>query len=60
MKDFADVAGPMHELTKKGKQFPWTDKCEESFQKLKQKLTEAPVVTQNLNVISSWTLMPVI
>ena len=40
----------LRELTKKGKQFPWTDKCEESFQKLKQKLTEAPVVTQNLNV----------
>ena len=34
----------LHELTKKRKQFAWTDKCEEGFPKLKQKLTEAPVL----------------
>ena len=32
-------------LTRKGVKFEWTDRCEESFQTLKEKLTSAPVLT---------------
>ncbi|KAK1648266.1 hypothetical protein QYE76_066071 [Lolium multiflorum] len=34
----------MTQLLKKDKKFEWTDKCEESFQKLKTKLTTAPIL----------------
>ena len=32
-------------LTRKGVKFEWTDRCEESFQTLKEKLMSAPVLT---------------
>ena len=32
-------------MTRKGVKFEWTDKCEESFQTLKERLTSAPVLT---------------
>ena len=32
-------------LTRKGVKFEWTDRSEESFQTLKEKLTSAPVLT---------------
>lgn len=35
MKDFAKVAAPLHELTKKNVKFEWTDRAQESFEKLK-------------------------
>ncbi|KAK1682060.1 hypothetical protein QYE76_042908 [Lolium multiflorum] len=34
----------MTQLLKKDKKFDWTDKCEESFQKLKARLTTAPIL----------------
>ncbi|KAK1664457.1 hypothetical protein QYE76_052616 [Lolium multiflorum] len=34
----------MTQLLKKDKKFEWTDKCEESFQMLKAKLTTAPIL----------------
>ncbi|KAK1681366.1 hypothetical protein QYE76_042214 [Lolium multiflorum] len=34
----------MTQLLKKDKKFEWTNKCEESFQKLKTKLTTAPIL----------------
>ncbi|KAK1680899.1 hypothetical protein QYE76_041747 [Lolium multiflorum] len=34
----------MTQPLKKDKKFEWTDKCEESFQKLKTKLTSAPIL----------------
>ncbi|KAK1669418.1 hypothetical protein QYE76_057577 [Lolium multiflorum] len=33
-----------HDPTTKDKKFDWTDKCEESFQKLKARLTTAPIL----------------
>ena len=42
---FSKITGPLHCLTRKGVKFEWTDKCEESFQTLKEKLTLAPVLT---------------
>ena len=45
IEGFSKIAGPLHCLTRKGVKFEWTDKCEGSFQTLKEKLTLAPVLT---------------
>nr|XP_048330622.1 uncharacterized protein LOC125422597 [Ziziphus jujuba var. spinosa] len=45
IEGFSKIAGPLHYLTRKGVKFKWTDKCEESFQKLKEKLISAPILT---------------
>ncbi|KAK1617062.1 hypothetical protein QYE76_022579 [Lolium multiflorum] len=41
---FPSIERPMTQLLKKEKKFEWTDKCEESFQKLKSRLTSAPIL----------------
>ena len=38
------LAAPLTALTKKDRKFEWTDKCEQSFQELKKRLTSAPVL----------------
>ena len=38
------IACPMMALQKKENRFLWTDKCEESFQKIKQLLMTSPVL----------------
>ena len=45
IEGFSKIAGPLHCLTRKGVKFEWTDRCEESFQTLKEKLMSAPVLT---------------
>ena len=45
IEGFSKIAGPLHCLTRKGVKFEWTDKCEGSFQTLKERLTSAPVLT---------------
>ncbi|XP_022933277.1 uncharacterized protein LOC111440356 [Cucurbita moschata] len=45
VKDFARIATPLTQLTKKGVPFVWDDTCEASFQELKQRLVSAPVLT---------------
>ena len=42
---FSKIAGPLHYLTRKGVKFEWIDRCEGSFQTLKEKLTSTPVLT---------------
>lgn len=42
--NFSKIALPLTDLTKKERTFQWTDKEEESFQKLKDALTTAPVL----------------
>ena len=42
VKDFAKIAGPLHELTKKGLKFQWTNECQAAFDLLKTALTQAP------------------
>jgi len=42
--DFATIARPLYEFTKKGQSFKWTDRQEEAFFLLKKKLTEASVL----------------
>ena len=45
IEGFSKIAGPLHCLTRKEVKFEWTDRCEGSFQTLKEKLTSAPVLT---------------
>ncbi|KAK1605042.1 hypothetical protein QYE76_028715 [Lolium multiflorum] len=44
VEGFSSIARPMTQLLKKDKKFEWTDKCEESFQQLKLRLTSAPIL----------------
>ncbi|RVW70601.1 Transposon Ty3-G Gag-Pol polyprotein [Vitis vinifera] len=44
VENFSRIACPMTRLTRKGVNFDWNDRCEESFQELKRRLTTAPVL----------------
>ena len=44
VEGFSKIAAPLTALTRKGKKYEWTSKCEENFQELKKKLTSAPVL----------------
>ncbi|XP_036001790.1 uncharacterized protein LOC118565513 [Fundulus heteroclitus] len=44
VKDFASIAEPLHNLTKKHARFQWSEECQEAFDKLKHLLTTAPVL----------------
>ena len=44
VEGFSSIARPMTQLLKKDRKFEWTDKCEESFQQLKSRLTTAPIL----------------
>ena len=41
---FSDIATPLIRLTKKNTKFEWTEECQNSFDKLKKLLTEAPTL----------------
>jgi hypothetical protein len=45
MEDYASMALPLNTLTKKDVKFEWTDKCQQSFDQLKQRLISHPVLT---------------
>ncbi|KAK9055581.1 hypothetical protein SSX86_026665 [Deinandra increscens subsp. villosa] len=45
IQDFSKIALPMTKLTRKDTKFVWGVEQEEAFQSLKQKLTQAPVLT---------------
>jgi hypothetical protein len=45
IKGFSSINKPLTELLKKYNKFVWTQKCEESFQEIKKKLTTSPVLT---------------
>ena len=47
VKGFFVIASPLTKLLKKGVKFEWTDKCQDSFEQLKEMLVEAPVLTQS-------------
>lgn len=40
---FAKIARPLHQLTKKGTPFEWTTECQQAFQDLKDKLAARPI-----------------
>ncbi|WMV46388.1 hypothetical protein MTR67_039773, partial [Solanum verrucosum] len=44
VKNFGSIATHLTNSTKKDIPFEWTEKCEESFQKLKTLLTTAPIL----------------
>lgn len=44
VKDFAEIARPLHRLTEKTKDFAWTQECDDAFNRLKTALTTAPVL----------------
>jgi hypothetical protein len=44
IQDFSKLAKPMTRLLEKGKEFKWTQDCQESFEELKKHLTTAPVL----------------
>ena len=44
IKNFANIAQPLHALTRSGVDFHWTEHCQEAFDSLKQHLKTAPVL----------------
>ena len=46
VKGFSVILSPLTKLLKKGVKFEWSDKCQNSFEQLKEMLVEAPVLTQ--------------
>lgn len=45
VKNFAGIAKPLYELTKKDAEFIWTENCENAFTKLKHTVMSPPVLT---------------
>ena len=46
VKGFSIITSPVTKLLRKGMRFEWNDKCQASFEQLKEMLVEAPVLTQ--------------
>ena len=46
VRGFSVISSSLTKLLRKGIKFEWTDKCQNSFEKLKGMLVEAPVLTQ--------------
>ena len=44
IKEFSKIFVHLTSLTKKGVKYIWSDKCEASFQKLKELLSDAPIL----------------
>ena len=45
VQNFADIAAPLNRLTQKDSPFVWDLSCQNTFQLLKEKLTQAPILT---------------
>ena len=43
---FAEIARPLHNLTKKNKIWNWTNECQKAFETLKDHFSTAPVLTR--------------
>ena len=43
VKNFAEIAGPLHALTRKDAVFHWSADCQEAFDRLKTLLTTSPI-----------------
>ena len=44
IEGFSKIVAPLTQLTREDQPITWTDKCEESFQELKRRLTSAPIL----------------
>ena len=50
VKDFAMIAKPLYEMTRKGKKWEWGEKQQREFEKLKRRfMTEPVLVTPDLD-----------
>ena len=49
MQNFAQIAQPLNALTSVKKEFEWTPKYQEAFQKLKDTITSTPSLTMPTN-----------
>ena len=49
MKRFSVITSPLIKLIRKGVKFEWSDKCENSFEQLKEMLVEAPLLKQPIS-----------
>ena len=45
IKNFADIAAPLHDLTKGGQEFSWTSAADQAFNDLKNRLCSAPILS---------------
>ena len=45
IEGFSTIAKPLHRLTEKGREFRWTEECENAFCELKRRLTTAPILS---------------
>lgn len=45
IQNFSEIAAPLHALTRKDTPFTWTKDCMTAFATLKERLTQAPVLT---------------
>ena len=45
VEGFAKIAHPLTQLTCKGKEFIWTEDCQQAFELLKERLTTTPIMT---------------
>ena len=44
IRNCAEMAKPLHQLTERSKPFCWTDNCDQAFKRLKEQLTTPPVL----------------
>lgn len=44
VKNFADIAKPLHKLTEEKQQFCWDENCDIAFQELKKRLCNSPIL----------------
>ena len=45
VRNFAEIAKPLHRLTERGREFVWTLECETAFATLKNRLSSAPILS---------------
>ena len=45
IRDFANIARPLHKLTEKSRSFKWSEECDRAFVVLKERLTNSPILT---------------
>ena len=45
VRNFAEIAKPLHRLTERGRKFFWTLECETAFATLKNRLSSAPILS---------------
>jgi len=48
--DYARISAPLHELTKLGEQFLWTEERDNAYEKLETHLVTAPILAMSLDV----------